>query len=69
VHIQVFILSVGAITSIDYDTLIAKHLSDNTVILVLFAMNTATFALLADMIDKRSQYIRKYDHQICFLEK
>jgi glycosyltransferase involved in cell wall biosynthesis len=40
--------------SIGYDVLVLENLTDKSLILLMFAMNTAIFALLADMIDKRS---------------
>jgi glycosyltransferase involved in cell wall biosynthesis len=40
--------------SIGYDVLVLDDLTEKSLILLLFAMNTAIFALLADMIDKRS---------------
>ena len=50
----VAVLSVGFIVSLGYDVLVLDNLTDKTIILLLFAMNTALFGLLADMIDKRS---------------
>ena len=40
--------------SLGYDIGIDQNLTDKTVILLLFTFNTAIFALLADMIDKRT---------------
>lgn len=40
--------------SIGYDVLVLEDLTEKSLILLMFAMNTAIFALLADMIDKRS---------------
>jgi glycosyltransferase involved in cell wall biosynthesis len=40
--------------SLSYDLFIAANLTDKTVILLLFTLQTAVFTLLADMIDKRS---------------
>ncbi len=40
--------------SLAYDAIVLENLTDKTIILLLFAMNTALFGLLADMIDKRS---------------
>jgi len=48
------LLSISFVASLGYDILILDNLTDKTVILLLFAMNTALFGLLADMIDKRS---------------
>jgi glycosyltransferase involved in cell wall biosynthesis len=50
----VLTLSVGFLASLGYDILVLQDLTDKTVILLLFTMNTALFGLLADMIDKRS---------------
>jgi glycosyltransferase involved in cell wall biosynthesis len=44
----------GAIASIIYDTLYLNNLTDKSVILLMFGLNTCMFALLADMIDKRN---------------
>lgn len=40
--------------SVGYDVLVLDDLTEKSLILLMFAMNTAIFALLADMIDKRS---------------
>jgi glycosyltransferase involved in cell wall biosynthesis len=40
--------------SLIYDVFLLENLADKTVLLFLFAVNTGMFALLADMIDKRS---------------
>lgn len=45
----IFVLSLG------YDVAIKQNLTDKTILFLLFAMNTGMFALLADMIDKRSE--------------
>jgi glycosyltransferase involved in cell wall biosynthesis len=37
-----------------YDVVILRDLTDKTLLLLLFTMNTGMFALLADMLDKRS---------------
>jgi glycosyltransferase involved in cell wall biosynthesis len=50
----VVVLSIGFAVSLGYDIVVLKNLTDKTIILLLFAMNTALFGLLADMIDKRS---------------
>jgi len=50
----VLLLSTAFLASLGYDILILEDLTDKTVILLLFTMNTALFGLLADMIDKRS---------------
>ena len=48
------ILMFGFLVSLGYDVVVLRNLTDKTVILLLFGMNTALFGLLADMIDKRS---------------
>jgi glycosyltransferase involved in cell wall biosynthesis len=50
------LLAVGlcALFSLGYDMLVLENLTDKSVILVMFTMNTAMFALLADMLDKRT---------------
>jgi len=40
--------------SLTYDVVALRNLTDKSVLLFMFSMNTAIFALLADMIDKRS---------------
>ena len=50
----VLTLSIAFMASLGYDVLVLQDLTDKTVILLLFTMNTALFGLLADMIDKRS---------------
>ena len=50
----VAVLSIAFAVSLGYDIVVLKNLTDKTIILLLFAMNTALFGLLADMIDKRS---------------
>ncbi len=50
----VLTLSMAFMASLGYDILVLRDLTDKTVILLLFTMNTALFGLLADMIDKRS---------------
>lgn len=42
------------LVSLGFDTLVLRNLTDKTVLLLLFSLNTGMFALLADMIDKRS---------------
>jgi glycosyltransferase involved in cell wall biosynthesis len=48
------VLSVCFLVSLAYDVMVLGNLTDKTIIILLFAMNTALFGLLADMIDKRS---------------
>ncbi len=40
--------------SLFYDIFVLSDLTDKSIMLLLFSMNTALFALLADMIDKRN---------------
>lgn len=46
-------LLVAALVSGSYDLFVSQNLTDKTVILIMFTLNTTMFALLADMIDKR----------------
>ena len=48
------LLFVMVIASLAYDVLHLGNLTDKTVLLFLFTLNAGMFALLADMIDKRS---------------
>jgi len=50
----VMVLSVAFLVSLGYDVFVLRDLTEKTLILLLFAMNTMLFGLLADMIDKRS---------------
>lgn len=50
----VLVLLLSFLTSFFYDLFILHNLTDKTLILLMFTLNTALFALLADMIDKRS---------------
>lgn len=50
----ILVLSLAAVASLLYDVVLLRNLNDRTILLFLFSMNTAMFALLADMIDKRS---------------
>lgn len=43
-----------SLLSMFYDIIVLNDLTDTTLLLFLFSMNTALFALLADMIDKRN---------------
>ena len=47
-------IGICAMISLGYDVLVLDNLTDKSVILVMFTMNTAMFALLADMLDKRT---------------
>ena len=51
----ILVLGTAFLASLCYDLFILRNLTDKTVLLLLFTMNTGMFALLADMIDKRSQ--------------
>lgn len=46
---------VAFMISFTYDVFILDNITDKTIMLLMFSMNTTFFALLADMIDKRSQ--------------
>ena len=50
----ILVLSASFMASLSYDVFILRDLTESTMLLLLFAMNTTLFALLADMIDKRS---------------
>ncbi len=50
----VALLSLAFFISLIYDTFWEQNLTDKTVLLLVFAMNTGMVALLADMIDKRT---------------
>jgi glycosyltransferase involved in cell wall biosynthesis len=50
----VTILSLAFLASLSWDVFVINNLTDKTILLLLFTMNTGMFALLADMIDKRS---------------
>ena len=47
-------LSLAFLASLAYDVFVARNLTDKTVILLMFSINTTMFGLLADMIDKRT---------------
>jgi glycosyltransferase involved in cell wall biosynthesis len=48
------VLFLAFLASLYYDVFILKNLTDKSVLFFMFSMNVAIFALLADMIDKRS---------------
>jgi glycosyltransferase involved in cell wall biosynthesis len=48
------LLGLGFVASAIYDVFVLGNLTDKTVILLMFTMNTGMFAALADMIDKRT---------------
>ena len=47
-------LSLSFLISLFYDIFLINNLTDKTVMLLLFTLNSGMFTLLADMIDKRS---------------
>lgn len=49
------LIGLGFVASAIYDVVVLDNLTDKTIVLLLFAMNTAMFAAIADMIDKRTQ--------------
>lgn len=51
---MVLVLAALFTASAAYDVFVIGNLTDKTVILLMFVLNTGMFALLADMIDKRS---------------
>lgn len=50
----IMILGIAFVISLLYDVFVLKDLTETTMLFLLFAMNTGMFALLADMIDKRT---------------
>jgi predicted neutral ceramidase superfamily lipid hydrolase len=50
----ILLLSGAFGVSICYDLFVLKDVTDKSLILLMFVSNTILFALLADMIDKRS---------------
>lgn len=50
----IVLLGAAFAASATYDVVVLRNLTDKTVMLFLFALNAAMFALLADMIDRRS---------------
>jgi len=50
----ILLLGAGFAASLWYDVFVLRDLTDKTLMLLLFVMNTVLFGLLADMIDKRS---------------
>jgi glycosyltransferase involved in cell wall biosynthesis len=50
----ILILSIAFVGSLCWDLFVERNLTDKTILLLLFTMNTGMFALLADMIDKRN---------------
>ncbi len=50
----IVIMGLGFLASLIFDIFILGDLTDKTIILLLFCLNMTMFALLADMIDKRT---------------
>lgn len=50
----ILLLGAGFAASLVYDIAVLQDLTDKTLMLLLFFMNTVLFALLADMIDRRN---------------
>jgi len=50
----VIIFSLAFLGTLSYDIFVLRDITDKTLILLMFSMNTTLFALLADMIDKRN---------------
>jgi glycosyltransferase involved in cell wall biosynthesis len=48
------IMFLGFLASLGYDVFVLKDLTEKTLLLLILFLNSAMFALLADMIDKRS---------------
>ena len=51
----IILMLLGFLLSLGYDVFVLRNLTDKTIMFLLFGMNTAFFALLADMIDKRNR--------------
>ena len=47
-------MALAFLLSLGYDVFYLRNLTDKTLIMLMFTLNTALFALVADMIDKRS---------------
>lgn len=50
----ILLLSASFVGSVTYDIVELNNLTDKSLILLMFTLNTSLFALLADMVDKRS---------------
>lgn len=50
----IFLLGMGAMVSAAYDIFVLSNLTDKTLVLLSSFLNVSVFALIADMIDKRS---------------
>ena len=51
----VAVAAVATLASLGYDALVLRNLTDKSLILLVLTTSTALFALLADMIDKRTR--------------
>jgi glycosyltransferase involved in cell wall biosynthesis len=50
----IMLLGLGFAISASYDLFVLRDMTEKTLILLMFTLNTAFFALLADMLDKRT---------------
>lgn len=50
----ILVLFASFLVSLAYDVAVLRNITDKTILFLLFGMNTGMFALLADMIDKRT---------------
>lgn len=51
----ILVLSLGSVASLCYDAFVLRDLTEKSLVLLTSAFNVSLFAILADMIDKRSQ--------------
>ncbi len=51
----ILFLSICFVLSLFFDLFVINNITDKTILLLLFSMNTGFFALLADMIEKRTK--------------
>ena len=51
----IILMLIGFLLSLGYDVRVLRNLTDMTIMFLLFGMNSVLFALLVDMIDKRSR--------------
>jgi glycosyltransferase involved in cell wall biosynthesis len=51
----ILLLSLGTVASLSYDAFVLRDLTEKSLVLLTSAFNVSLFAILADMIDKRSQ--------------
>lgn len=52
----ILVLMLAFLASLTWDIFVENNLTDKTVMLLMFTLNASFFALLADMIDKRSAH-------------